>query len=274
MDYFGTVIERFARKVHPDGRRLIVGSPAEVHDAYEYIWVTDEGQIDLYYPRLAPGGIIAGAHKTQYFGDDVTFFDQAWFHVKPTKGDFPFTPVILTLDRTKEAEAEMKKWGINYTLFEGVRNKKAGHIGCARSYYNIFEAHKHEDLLLVLEDDVQFVRDPYTFKDFDLPDDWDALYLGANIKGPCINDWPKFSRMTSAWTTHAILWSKKLREKVLNEFNPEKGMPIDEWLNRRMFDLKMYVCNPFYAIQRSGWSTISQANFDYITIFNSQNRLQ
>ena len=269
-NYYQSVIERFARKVFPDGRFLIVGTPSVVADDYEYIWVTGEDAIDNYYPHLVPGGIISGMGKTDRL--DVATFEDVWFHVKPTEGKFLFTPVILTLDRTKEAEAEMHKWGIDYTLFEGIRHK-AGHIGCARSYYKIFEQNRDKDMLMVFEDDVQFVRDPHTFSLEGVPADWDAVYLGANIKGPCENSYGPFSRMLSAWTTHAILWSNKLREKILNEFNPDKGMPIDEWLNRRMCELRCYVTNPFYAIQRAGMSTIAQSNTDYITIFNSQNRL-
>lgn len=269
-NYFQSVVERFARKVFPDGRFLIVGTPSEVYDEYDYIWVMSEGDIDMYYPHLAPGGIMSGLGTTERL--DTATFEDVWFHVKPEKGSFAFRPVILTIDRTKEAIAEMKKWGIRHDLFEGIKHR-AGHIGCAMSYYAIFKQHENDDLLMVLEDDVQFIRSPHTFALDGLPEDWDAVYLGANIKGPCENNFGQFSRMLSAWTTHAILWSKKLRNKVLNEFKPEKGMPIDEWLNRRMCEMRCYVTNPFYAIQRAGHSTIAQSQTDYITIFNSQNRL-
>ena len=269
-NYYQSVVEKFARKVFPDGRFLILGTPMEVYDEYDYIWVQDEGQIDLYYPHLAPGGIMSGIGKTAHF--DVSTFEDVWFHVKPVKDKFLFTPVILTIDRTKEAVAEMRKFGIDYRLFNGIKHK-AGHIGCARSYYKIFEENRDKDLLLVFEDDVQFVRSPHTFSIDGVPDDWDAVYLGANIKGPCENTYGQYSRLLSAWTTHAILWSRKLMDKILREFDPDKGMPIDEWLNRRMFELRCYVTNPFYAIQRPGMSTIAQSNTDYITIFNSQNRL-
>ena len=263
----------FARRVFPDGRYLIVGTPAVIYDEYDYIWVMSEEQIDLYYPRLAPGGIISGIGKTGHFGNDISYFEDAWFHVKPAEGDFPFRPVILTLNHTAEAESEMRKFGIDYELFEGVRNTKSGHIGCARSYYNIFEQHRDDGPLLIFEDDVKFVRSPLTFDPSGAPADYDAIYLGANIKGPCENTYGRYSRLLSAWTTHAILWSARLREKVLKEFIPEKGMPIDEWLNRRMMELRCYVTNPFYAIQRPGVSAITHAPMDYITIFNSQNRL-
>jgi hypothetical protein len=185
---------------------------------------------------------------------------------------FPYKATILTIDRTEDAKAEMKKWGIKYELYQGIKHK-AGHIGCAKSYYDIFMRNDTVDELLVFEDDVKFVRSPHTFSLEGLPADWDAVYLGANIKGPCENSYGQFSRLLQAWTTHAILWSKKLRDKILKEFDPDYGMPIDEWLSRRMPELRCYVTNPFYAIQRPGHSTIAQSPTDYITIFNSQNRL-
>lgn len=269
-NYSQAIVERFARKVFPDGRYLIIGMPAEVYDEYDYIWVMGEDDIEMYYPHLTPGGIMSGMGKTAQL--DTATFGDVWFHVKPAEGKFLFTPVILTLDRTAEAEAEMRKFGIEYRLFTGIRHR-AGHIGCAMSYYKIFEENQDKDMLLVFEDDVQFVRSPLTFSIDGVPNDWDAIYLGANIKAPCDNSFGQFSRMFGAWTTHAILWSKRLRDKILTEYLPEKGTPIDEWLNRRMWELKMYVTNPFYAIQRAGLSTINQGNADYITIFNSQNRL-
>jgi len=272
INYFQSVVEQFARRVFPNGRILIVGNPAAVFDQYDYIWVTSEDQIDNYYPHLAPGGIMSGMGKTGHWGADYSTFEDVWFHVKADSGEFPFRPVVLTIDRTKEAETELKKFGIEYDLFQGIKHR-AGHIGCARSYHKIFEEHKDDELLMVLEDDVKFIRSPLTFDYTEAPDDFDAIYLGANIKAPCENHYGTFSRMLSAWTTHAILWSKKLRDKILDEFNPDKGMPIDEWLNRRMCEMRCYVTNPFYAIQRPGISTITQGNSNYITIFNSQNRL-
>jgi hypothetical protein len=273
INYFQTIVEKFARKVFPDGRYLTVGSPAEVHDQYDYIWVMSEDQIDNYLPHLAPGGIISGFGTTGRFGDDISRFEDCWFHVKADSGDFLYRPVVLTIDRTKQAIAELKKFGIEYDLFQGIKHK-AGHIGCARSYYKIFEEHEDDDLLMILEDDVKFIRSPHTYDLSDAPSDFDAVYLGANIKGPCENNYGNYSRMLTAWTTHAIVWSKKLRDRVLKEFDPDKGMPIDEWLNRRMCELRCYVTNPFYAIQRPGISTITGGNSNYITIFNSQNRLQ
>lgn len=269
-NYFQSVVERFARRVFPEGVFLIVGEPQKVADQYDYIWVKSEGDIEMYYPHLSPGGIMSGIGKTDRL--DTVRFEDVWFHVKPAEGKFSFTPVILTIDHTRKAIAEMDKFGIQYKLFEGIKHK-AGHIGCARSYYKIFEQNRDKDMLMVFEDDVQFVRSPLTFSLDGVPEDWDAVYLGANIKAPCDNSYQGFSRMFSAWTTHAILWRRSLMDKVLAEFDPDKGMPIDEWLNRRMYEIKCYVTNPFYAVQRAGRSTIAQSDTDYITIFNSQNRL-
>jgi hypothetical protein len=147
INYFQTIVEKFARKVFPDGRYLTIGSPAEVHDQYDYIWVMDEGQIDLYYPHLAPGGIISGFGTTGRFGDDISRFEDVWFHVKASSGDFSFRPVVLTIDHTAQAEAELQKFGIEYDLFQGIKHNP-GHIGCARSYYKIFE--EHEDRLTLM----------------------------------------------------------------------------------------------------------------------------
>jgi hypothetical protein len=108
-NYFQSVVERFARRVFPEGVFLIVGEPREVADQYDYIWVKSEGDIEMYYPHLAPGGIMSGIGKTDKL--DTVRFEDVWFHVKPAEGKFLYTPVILTIDHTDKATAEMNKFG-------------------------------------------------------------------------------------------------------------------------------------------------------------------
>lgn len=269
-DYFKSQMLQFAGRAFDSGRFLEVGTPMTVCEQYDYIFVRDEKDIEKYISRLAEGGIIAGHGYTNYFGDDVTRVEKNWFHVKPTTGKLLFTPVILTLDRTKEAVKEMDKWGIDYELFGGIKHK-AGHIGCGKSYVSLFYKYPGRDVL-VLEDDVKFIRNPFTFSLEGLPDDWDAVYLGANLRDYCKPVNHRFCRVVSAWTTHAILWNKKLTERVRKEYDPERGVPIDEWL-RKLDGVNLYVTKPFYATQKDGHSTIVGMDVTYPMLFQSQNRL-
>jgi len=268
-DYFKSQVAQFAARTFPNMRSLEIGTPMTVHDQYDYIFVRDESDIERYYSRLSEGGIIAGHGYTKYFGDDITRVEKNWLHVKPAKGKLLFTPIILTLNRTKEAVAEMDKWGIDYELFGGIGHK-AGHIGCGKSYVSMFYKYAGRDLL-VFEDDVKFIRNPFTFSLNGLPDDWDVVYLGANLKDYCIFVNDKFCRVTNAWTTHAILWNKNMTERVRKEYDPEKGVPIDEWLRRQKANL--YITKPFYATQREGYSAIEKMNVSYPMLFQTQNRL-
>lgn len=269
-DYFKAQMYQFAHRAFDSERFLEVGNPMVVCDQYDYIFVRDEKDIKLYYSRLAEGGIIAGHGYTKYFGDDVTMVEKNWLHVKPTTGKLLFTPIILTIDRTDEAVKEMDKWGIEYELFKGIRHK-AGHIGCGMSYVALFHKYAGRDLL-TFEDDVKFIRNPFTLSLDGLPDDWDAVYLGANLKGYCLPVNDRFCKVQSAWTTHAMLWNKRLTEKIGKEYDPEKGVPIDEWL-RRQDGLNLYITKPFYATQKDGYSTILGVKVNYHMLFQSQNLL-
>ena len=273
-DFYKNIIYRFADKALPGGRMLEVSSPSKVLPEYDYIFLQDTANIEGYYARLAEGGIIAGYGYTDYFDDDIVKIGTCFMHVKGVwKDNFPYKPYIITIDRKQEVMTEMTKWGItDYELFEGVQHKH-GHIGCGQSYVKLFKEHPGEDLL-VFEDDIQFLRSPHTFNLEGLPDRWDALYLGANIRSYCGECNSKFSKLVSSWTTHAILYNKKFTARIVKEYDPTRGVPIDEWMSRLMPVTNQYICNPFYATQRSAVSRISGMNQDYnLMIFTSQNKL-
>lgn len=270
-DYFKMQMMQFAMRTYPSGRFLEVGTPIAIHDQYDYIFVRDDKDIELYLHHLAEGGIIAGHGYTKYFGDDITRVEKNWLHVKPAYGKLLFTPIILTIDRTDEAVKEMLKWNMDRELFKGIRHK-AGHIGCGMSYVALFKKYAGRDVL-TLEDDVKFLRNPFTFSLDGLPTDWDMVYLGANLKEDCLPVNDRFCRVTNAWTTHAVLWNQRLTEKIIREYDPEAGVPIDEWLRRDESVVK-YITRPFYATQKDGHSTIMGVDVTYPMLFQSQNRLK
>lgn len=269
-DYFRHKINVFAAGVFPDVNRRCEIWQKRRFDNFDYIYCESEDEAIDAYPHLADGGIIAGDGKTSLFGTDVLFVNNKWLHVKPATGVFLFRPVIITLNHTKQAASEMAKWGIAYDWHSGVKHS-SGHIGCSKAYISLFEQHRGGDLM-VFEDDVKFMRNPHTFV-ADAPAGWDAIYLGANIKDPCEVCGGKYSRLSGAWTTHAVLYSDHLIEKIKKDFDPDKGIPIDEWLRRQMPDGKFYITYPFYATQQDGFSLIMNARVNYSIIFNSQNLL-
>lgn len=266
--YNKIVVMKFALKVFPGGRILEVGSPSLLSDLYDFILVENDDQIERYYDHLSEGGIIAGEGDTRYFGDDIIHIEGCWMHSKPAKGNFPYKPVVITIERAEHAYNELSKWGIKYDTFNGIRTN-LGQEGLALSMIEVFRRYKGD--VMIFEDDIKFLRNPHTFSLKNVPNDWDAVYLGANIKTGTDEVNKDFSRLISAWTTHAVLYRRKFIEKILSDYKVD--MAIDEWINRLMPELNVYITNPFYATQIPGWSLIEKKEIDYSVIFNSQKYL-
>lgn len=263
--YWENRLYRFAQGAFPSGRLVDLSNSGPVPDVYDYVFVRDTKHIEGYYSHLSEGGIIAGEGKCTYFGDDITRFDGHWLHVKGRKAKFNYRPVVLTINKRREAEKELAKWGIEADYFEGIRHKH-GHIGCGMSYKALFNEYKDQDVM-VFEDDVKFIRDPYTF---DLPQtDFDAVFLGAHLQSECEPVSEQHKLINTSWTTHAVYYDKQFAKYILKEYTPSDGVPIDEWMNR--IKCRRLVCNPFYALQAPGHSLIENKERDYsLFLFTSQ----
>jgi len=257
---------KFVLKVFPDGRYLVGGLSA-IHPEWDFIWAKDQRTIELYYARLDAGGILAGDEVSPRF--DYTPVGNAWLHVKPAKGVFPYVPYVITISRKEHIRKELAKFGIKYKLIEGIEHE-TGSIGLSLTMMHIFSIAKGD--VMIIEDDCKFIRNPLTFDVREMPDDWDVIFFGANIKTSCDEGNAYCSRLIKAWTTHCVLYRKAFVQRILTEYDPY-ALPIDEWLSQRMPETKMYVTNPFYAIQKDGYSLIEKKPVDYAHIFNSQKYL-
>jgi hypothetical protein len=133
-----------------------------------------------------------------------------------------------------------------------------------------------DNTLLHLEDDVVF-RDlshlPQAISE--LPDDWDILYLGANLilwdKG---EPWPIYYtdhlfKVMCAWTTHAIGYNKKCVRRILEGQPSFDEQMFDNYLSYRLPELNAFVVAPMVAYQRPRFSSIWQRGQvdDYTEIF-------
>lgn len=104
-----------------------------------------------------------------------------------------------------------------------------------------------------------------------LPQDWDLLYLGANIIGSDTMVWEmptRYSqnlfRLHNSWMTHAIIYSNKMAKWVLDTFDPNTFPVYDEWLRvMAMPHKKIFILYPMIAYQRPGWSILTKQQADY-----------
>jgi hypothetical protein len=135
----------------------------------------------------------------------------------------------------------------------------------------------------VFEDDVAF--DPFwkhiAEATSELPGDWQALYLGANICG----DWElpvrvsrHLSRLPNAFMTHAIIYSTAGAKFVLDNMNPNiidgTQHVYDDWLRTSVMPFgNVYLLTPMSCYQRPVWSDCWLAQADYTACHADGNKI-
>lgn len=130
------------------------------------------------------------------------------------------------------------------------------------------------------------VEDDCTFRDLSylptalaqLPDDWDIVYLGANLilwgdgtVAPPERYSDHLFRVYGAWTTHAIGFNRKVVPFILEHQVGYSEQMIDNWLSQQLPGLKAYVVAPMVAYQRPRISSIWGKGTvdDYTPIFEA-----
>ena len=180
------------------------------------------------------------------------------------------------IDRWELANAELKRVGIKADWFYSIPDKEPYMSFCLSQRAMIDDLVKNQyKAALLLEDDVLFRNyqriDTYTKG---LPENWDILYLGANVTDPKpekITD--NLFRIRAAWTTHAIAYNNKVFQ-VIDKYNPETNGMYDDWLSREVLpNVNAYVIIPMIAWQRPGHSDLWGKWADYTGAFQHQSKM-
>ncbi len=176
------------------------------------------------------------------------------------------------------ASAELSRVGLSPVKFPAV--KEIGpHQSFSHSERSILLDFLFSDdnTLLHLEDDVAF-RDlghlPQAISE--LPNDWDILYLGANLLLWTDGSEPRperysehLFRVRAAWTTHAIAYHKRCVRRILEGQPSFDEAMFDNYLSTRLPELQAFVVAPMVAYQRPRVSTIWNRYDDYTSIFEA-----
>lgn len=188
-------------------------------------------------------------------------------------------------DRRESMTKELKKAGLLEAVewLPGVSHMH-GKVGFSQAQYNALFACRDANHALVLEDDCVFTG--HIALDTvlsELPQSYDALWLGGNVRTQ--NNSKATAHLwhcQNTWTTHAVLYSKKMIKWILENYKPPKyrieyDIEIyDEWLrveaqNKR----ECYICKPFIAVQKEDYSDIEKRPTYYGALFHlSQGRLR
>lgn len=178
------------------------------------------------------------------------------------------------------ARAEFGRVGLIVEKYQAV--KEIGpHQSFSHSERNILLdfLHSDADTLLHLEDDCVF-RDlshlPHAISE--LPDDWDILYLGANLvlwgngESPLPERYSEhLFRIRAAWTTHAIAYRKRCVRRILEGQPSFDAQMWDNYLSTRLPELQAFIVAPMVAWQRPRHSSIWDRFDDYTEIFEQSN---
>jgi len=197
--------------------------------------------------------------------------------------DFFDRKVCLTLvdEEWCAAQNEFARVGLtDYLKFEAL-----GDIGPHQSFNKSTKAILSEfwasgsDSLLFLEDDCVFQDLGHLEQALsELPENWDIVYLGANL----LNGTPErysdhLFRVREAWTTHCIGYSRRVVPFLLQNQPGFSEEMFDCWMSRQLKDLNAFAVAPMVAYQRPHVSSIWQKPQveDYTPIFEaSQERLR
>ena len=180
-----------------------------------------------------------------------------------------FLNQVERTDRLNDCLNELARVGLKADPFYSIKAEQPFKSFCLSqiSILKEFLLTDHKTFL-ALEDDVLFkdlTHLPAALNE--LPEDWDIVYLGANVT----EDRPEFyshylRRVRSAWTTHAVGYSRKAVEKIVESYKGDwenEGM-YDDWLSRNFLpNNQCFIVAPMVAWQRDGFSDLWNRDASY-----------
>lgn len=174
-------------------------------------------------------------------------------------------------DKMTEIPAEMDRFGVVWERFPAIDPYPGAgsYIGSSYSHSQVIKG--ITGLLLVCEDDVMFIdgaRKLFDESFAQLPDDWDMLYLGGNVKMLAHRYSKNLFRISEGvHCTHAILYSEKARKTISDNFSITGEVSYyDHWLyTTGLAMMNCFICYPVVAYQRPSYSDARGGFMDYMS---------
>jgi hypothetical protein len=189
--------------------------------------------------------------------------------------DFFNRRVCLTTvaEEWRQAEIEFARVGLTgykkFSSIPDVRPLQSFNKSTAQILSEFFES--RSETLLFLEDDCDFQPLDHLGEAIaELPDDWDIVYLGANLTGTPERYSPHLFRISSASTTHCVGYNRKVIPFILQRQAEFSEICFDAWLSEQLPKLNAFVVAPMVAWQRLHYSTIWGKFKDYTSWFEER----
>jgi len=132
-------------------------------------------------------------------------------------------------DRKELVESELNELCWEYERFNAIKNE-IGIIGCGMSHLKLIQMAKEKDLdyIVVLEDDIQFMRKTWYNKkiteiinsDFN----FDVFLLGGNLRPPLYKINENICKITKSFTTTGYIVKKHYYDTLIN--NLKNGLEL------------------------------------------------
>lgn len=131
--------------------------------------------------------------------------------------------------------------------------------GCTAAHLSILEK-QTEFPFIVFEDDCMLIE-PWSVVEEaikQLPENWDALWLGALVKQPLTKYSENLFKLTNAFALHAVIYnSKRMVDYILEYHGTPSGTNLDYFYRHMVLkNFNCYITYPMVATQRSDVSNI------------------
>lgn len=168
------------------------------------------------------------------------------------------------VDRKSYILDEIKKLpGLSYEIVDAIRDETKT---CFASHIKCIQQAKDNRLpyVLILEDDAMFTDDCITIFNSVFAEiqsqQWDMLYLGANLNSSAQSITPLLLKLSGAYTTHAYMVHERFYDTILNL---KLDVEIDVCYSKLMAEHNIYMCDPMIAYQLPSHSDLQDGFRDY-----------
>lgn len=167
-------------------------------------------------------------------------------------------------ERKKQFYDMCKDFNVNnISLFNAVMIKKNPALGCLYSHLNLIKKAKKEKMnnILIFEDDCLLTSSTF----FNIPDNWDMLYFGGNVKG-LNEEYNKNKQWIKAnmATTHCYCINHNMYDILIDIIQNNKDMAVDVIYSDLIHpNYNCYILNHMIAHQRPCYSIIEGKYVSY-----------
>lgn len=172
-------------------------------------------------------------------------------------------------DRRRLVTAELERFGQYDYSFWSATHRENGVVGLLDTMRSVFRHCIEQDFpsVMILEDDVKFIEDiAFAEKSLmDVPVGFDMLYLGCNLSQEKVDLFcPGLIKLTGAYATHAIIYSRAGMRKALTMLENFSCSPYDvQLVHGIQTDGNCYGVMPMVATQGKSFSDITKTETDY-----------